>query len=133
MATNDAEYQRNHKRVRKVRGKVKDYNCKCGRQARDWAHKHNTNPADPNNYEPMCRFCHKEYDRPEWLQEERRQEQARIENTNAFKGWTPERREAQRQRMLEKWSSKEERDKQAERARRDKPWRGRRPQGGDAG
>jgi len=115
-----------------MRGKVAEYLCSCGEQARDWAHRHETDPAIPANYDPMCRSCHKAYDLLGWLKEERQLERDRIESGRSFKGWSPERREAQRQRMLEKWGSPEERAKQAERAKRDQPWRGRRPRGGDA-
>lgn len=135
MATNDAEYQRNHKRVRKVRGQARDQGCiRCDKDGRDWAHRHGTDPSQPDNYDPMCRLCHQDYDRPEWLKEERRLKREKTEAEPAFRGWTPERREAQRKRMLEKWADPAKRAAQAERAKADQPWKGRRPrtQGGDA-
>jgi len=46
-------------------------------------------------------------------------------HTGEKKGWTEERRELQRQRMILKWSDPEQRLAQAERAKRDKPWLGR--------
>lgn len=125
---NNAEYAANHNRVRKAKGKASDYPCvDCSKDARDWAHIHDKPKGDVNSYQPMCRLCHQAYDRAEWLIEERRRERARIENTAAFKGWTPERREAQRQRMLAKWNKPGERARQAKRCKRDKPWTGRRP------
>jgi hypothetical protein len=133
MKTNDAEYQANHKRVRMTRGQPWDFICVtrgCDKDGRDWAHIHDTDPTDPKNFRPMCRKCHKAYDRPEWLQEERRLKRKHIERTGAFAGWTPERRETQRQRMLSKWSDPKEREAQAERALRDQPWLDRRPSKG---
>jgi len=124
---NNAIYARDHKRVRETRGKAKDHECViCGVQACDWAYKHGTDKTDPDNYRPMCRLCHQDYDRPYWLKEERRKERERIERTAAYKGWTPERREAQRQKMLDKWSDPKECAKQSERCKRDKPWLARR-------
>jgi hypothetical protein len=134
IETNDADYQRLHKIVRRERGDAREYPCSnvCGRQAEDWSWIHGTDPANLKSYRPLCRYCHREYDRPQWLQQERLRERERIEATNAHKGWTPERREEQRQRMLQKWSQPGSREAQAERAKRDQPWLGRRPQvGGD--
>jgi len=129
---NSAEYQRYHRAVRHTYGQPWDYYCvrECGRLARDWAWIHGTNPANPDNYMTLCRWCHQEYDRAEWLIEERRRERARIENTNAFKGWTPERREEQRQRMLARWNEPGRREAQAIRCKQDEPWSGRRPKNG---
>lgn len=130
---NSAKYQADHKRVRLVRGDVRLRDCiadGCDDSARDWAWIHGKDPSDPENYRPMCRVHHQEYDRAEWLVEERKKERERIESGRSFKGWTPERREAQRQRMLDKWASPEERLKQSERAKADEPWKGRRPKKG---
>ena len=52
-----------HRRVRTQRGPAKNQTCECGTQARHWAHIHDTDPADPQNYLPMCQKCHWEYDR----------------------------------------------------------------------
>lgn len=51
-----------HRRVRSVRGRAGDQTCPCGNPAHDWAHIHETDPADPQNYRPMCRSCHFAYD-----------------------------------------------------------------------
>lgn len=52
-----------HRRVRKVRGRAGDQMCACGAQARHWAHIHDTDPADPQNYQAMCQSCHWAYDK----------------------------------------------------------------------
>jgi hypothetical protein len=127
------EYQQCHNRARREFGKASSYLCNgedCAKRAHDWAWVHDTDPWEPENYIPLCRACHQDYDRAEWLVEERKRERARIANTGAYKGWTPERREAQRQRMLGKWNQPGEREAQADRARRDRPWTGRRPKRG---
>lgn len=129
--TDSYEYIQNHKAVRSQRGKASLQICvSCGEPAKDWAWIHGMDPKNISSYDPMCRLCHQEYDRPEWLKEERRLERERIEKTSAYKGWSQERREAQRLRMLEQWSDPEERKKQAERAKRDQPWKGRRAKKG---
>jgi hypothetical protein len=52
-----------HRRVRTARGPAKFQTCVgCGEGARHWAHIHDTDPADPQNYRPMCPPCHFEYD-----------------------------------------------------------------------
>jgi hypothetical protein len=57
------EYIRNHRRVHKKYGSASDYQCLlCFDPARDWAHMHGTDPADPDNYEPMCKTDHNDYD-----------------------------------------------------------------------
>lgn len=130
--TDSHEYIVNHRRVRRVRGNAILQKCvECGGRAEQWAWIHGQDPEDPANYQPMCRKDHKAYDRPDWLVEERREERERIESGRSHKGWTPERREAQRKRMLAKWSDPEERAKQADRAARDMPWTGRRSGKGD--
>lgn len=69
-----------HIRVTRDRGRASDYNCRCGVPAEDWAYDH----ADPNelseydgrgagrtrvysadswHYLPMCRACHRAFDR----------------------------------------------------------------------
>ena len=60
----DLGYYGCHRRVRTERGRAADQACtECGRQARHWAHVHDTDPADPRNYRPMCQRCHWAYDR----------------------------------------------------------------------
>lgn len=64
MASSPRGYSANHHRVYRSRGKARNYPCLrgCGRQATQWAHLHNTDATDPNNYEPLCRSCHAKYD-----------------------------------------------------------------------
>lgn len=53
-----------HRRVRTARGRAGDQVCvTCGKQARHWAHIHDTDPADVQNYQPMCQKCHWAYDK----------------------------------------------------------------------
>lgn len=60
-------YDMMHARVRRARGPANQHPCvqQCGRKASDWAHTHDTDPADPQNYQPMCRACHVRYDQPD--------------------------------------------------------------------
>ena len=52
-----------HRRVRTARGRAADQACvQCAGPARHWAHIHDTDPADPQNYQPMCQKCHWAYD-----------------------------------------------------------------------
>ena len=73
------EYQRNHRRVRDIRGRAADQRCaSCPHQAADWSFQHKLDLADvtdPYCYKPLCRICHAAYD------------------------WSPNRREAQSERM----------------------------------
>jgi hypothetical protein len=56
-------YEGCHFRVRAARGRAADQFCvECGKQAQHWAHIHGTDPAEPQNYQPMCRRCHSAYD-----------------------------------------------------------------------
>jgi hypothetical protein len=57
------EYKDNHNRTSRIRGKASAHKCiKCGEQAKDWSHTHDTDPSDPMNYQPRCQKCHWEYD-----------------------------------------------------------------------
>jgi hypothetical protein len=69
LITDSPEYQRVHAEVRKVFGPAIDYDCiQCGDDAHVWAWQHGLNPVDWRSYEPMCRFCHRVYDRTdEWI------------------------------------------------------------------
>jgi hypothetical protein len=53
-----------HRRVRTARGRARDQDCAhCKNSpARHWAHIHNTDPADPQNYLALCQKCHWTYD-----------------------------------------------------------------------
>jgi hypothetical protein len=127
---NSAEYQAYHKAVRRKHGKPSEYPCsyyECPRYGRDWAWQHDTDPANPDNYNPMCRLHHQEYDRPYWLKKEQADRRAEGER----KGWTPERRAAQSARAKEQWGDGTlSRTEQSRRALRDRPWTGRRPRRG---
>jgi len=70
-----------HRRVRKLRGSASGHACTvCGGQAQDWAYDHCdpdeiVGPADassgagmpyspdPNRYQPMCKPCHRAFDK----------------------------------------------------------------------
>lgn len=130
--TNSALYQRYHKVVRLRYGPASDYYCvrECGRIARDWAWVHDTDPSDPENYMTLCRLCHQEYDRPEWLTEERKRERARIENTPQHKGWTPERRKALSDLNRERAKDPEYIKRRSEACSQGRPWESRRVKNG---
>lgn len=62
-----ASYKAFHLRVNSERGKAKEYGCSmCGRTdsdvCYDWANL-SGNYDDINDYAPMCRSCHRKYDR----------------------------------------------------------------------
>ena len=44
-------------------GKAREYFCKCGKQALDWANINNKYTRDRMNWEPMCRKCHQKLDK----------------------------------------------------------------------
>ena len=44
-------------------GKAKIYSCKCGNRALDWANLTNVYDRNRYNWEPMCRSCHKKFDK----------------------------------------------------------------------
>lgn len=68
-------YKQIHIRVTELRGPASDYDCLCGEPAAEWAYQFTGDPelrdeqgrnphsADPDDYEPMCRRCHLEFDR----------------------------------------------------------------------
>lgn len=48
-----------HKRVHRKYGSAKEYTCKCGLQAKDWAFVGNGKYTDNrDDYTPLCRKCH---------------------------------------------------------------------------
>lgn len=52
-----------HRRVRTARGPAKFQTCvSCGNPARHWAHIHDTDRTNPQNYQAMCQSCHIAYD-----------------------------------------------------------------------
>lgn len=66
----NAKYLARHVRVRTARGSASDYECECGKTAKEWAHLHDTNPFEPVNYKPLCVKCHRAYDAPSVLKGE---------------------------------------------------------------
>lgn len=68
-------YDKAHKNLKRQRGPARDYDCRCGQPAVEWAYQftagdqelrddegrfpHSLNPDD---YEPMCRPCHSTLD-----------------------------------------------------------------------
>lgn len=62
------KYATRHWRVADRRGPAKLLKCvDCAangidKQARDWSHRHGTDPEDVMNYDPRCRKCHIAYD-----------------------------------------------------------------------
>lgn len=57
------EYRQNHERVKALFGAAIMNKCvDCDKRALDWSYIHNTDPANPINYEPRCRSCHQKYD-----------------------------------------------------------------------
>lgn len=62
---NHPDYGPNHKRVRKLFGQAKEYQCwLCFDDAVGWAWlwRTHTDPADPRGYIPLCRMDHDDYD-----------------------------------------------------------------------
>ena len=70
-------YKTAHIRVKRQRGRAKDYPCfQCGNPAFDWAYRHNDPDEkygatqgyrapfsnNPDFYEAMCKTCHRNYD-----------------------------------------------------------------------
>lgn len=55
-------YKGIHNRLNLWRGKASAYTCQCGEQAKEWAHIHDTDYSDVDNYNPMCISCHRKYD-----------------------------------------------------------------------
>lgn len=70
-----AGYQAAHHRIWDERGKARLYSCAhCGERAAEWAFNHETRvrkvdecgrpySLDANDYMPLCRSCHRRYDR----------------------------------------------------------------------
>ncbi|MGW0135162.1 hypothetical protein [Streptomyces sp. NPDC003299] len=68
-------YENAHARVKRLHGPARYYPCDfCGLSAHDWAldwespeiirdQKWRAYSPDPNGYMPLCRKCHKEYDK----------------------------------------------------------------------
>lgn len=60
---NTPEYQRNHNRVRAARGAAWLHVCEhCGGRAVDWATIHGCGGQQPDDYMPLCKPCHIDYD-----------------------------------------------------------------------
>jgi len=60
----DASYVAKHLRIRTARGHARDYLCDgcCGGRAQEWARRHDRSGDHPEDYVPLCRSCHNEYD-----------------------------------------------------------------------
>lgn len=67
-------YSGAHANTRLVRGDACLNDCSCGAQAAEWAYRHGSPAelrdsrglafsADPSDYDPMCRRCHRLYDK----------------------------------------------------------------------
>jgi len=78
--SSEVGYKTAHGRVRRKRGSPSLYECvgiKCAKQAEDWAYIHGSSnekkdlyrgfilpySPDVNDYQPMCRLCHRAYDK----------------------------------------------------------------------
>lgn len=79
LRTDYPAYSTAHRRVRAARGKAFEFRCiDCGGVAEEWSYNHrDPNPlteiirgrevhysANVENYDPRCRSCHQEFDRP---------------------------------------------------------------------
>lgn len=61
-----ARYVRFHRAIARARGRADQFPCiDCGKQARDWSHRHDTDRVDVQNYDPRCRSCHIRQDNPQ--------------------------------------------------------------------
>jgi hypothetical protein len=70
-------YRSAHMRTQRMRGKADLYLCECGQRAKDWAYDYTdpdpltglngkyvmTYSPDVERYTPMCRACHKVFDK----------------------------------------------------------------------
>jgi transposase-like protein len=57
------QYSRNHRRVRKNKGKAKEQSCvDCNCPAFDWSQRKETDGSSDEHFEPRCRHCHLSYD-----------------------------------------------------------------------
>lgn len=52
-----------HKRINKIGGSAKNFKCKCGKQAVDWALVGKKYTDKLKDYEPKCRKCHVNFDK----------------------------------------------------------------------
>lgn len=105
-----AAYQTRHRRLKKARGRAKEYGCiSCPKQAFDWAQKHGTDGESPEDYDPMCRSCHLKRDAdcrkvraPQGPRTEEQKERIRQSALNRYK--RPEERAANQQRNKQRWA-----------------------------
>jgi len=79
--TDDPDYQRAHWLVWKDRGPACNYSCiRCGKKAEHWAYAHESETSfktkegwpfsfDPEDYDPLCRSCHRSLDMGTWSEE----------------------------------------------------------------
>jgi hypothetical protein len=109
MSTN-AEYWRNHRRVRRAFGSASEYLCYvCNGPAESWAFhwRDYPDPSNPESYFPMCNNDHREYDlTPELRSAKSKQMKKLWEN--------PEFRATKSDRMKQNWQNPKFRAAQAE-------------------
>lgn len=60
---NKVGYKSLHEWIGSNWGKAKNYFCLCGKQALDWANINNIYDRNRENWQTMCRSCHKKFDR----------------------------------------------------------------------
>lgn len=60
---NKVGYKSLHEWISTNWGKARNYLCKCGIQALDWANLNGIYNRNRINWEPMCRSCHKKFDK----------------------------------------------------------------------
>lgn len=68
----DITYRGMHSRIQQARGRANSCVNGCESTRYEWAHIHNTDPHDVENYQGMCPPCHNRYDHSEltWEQVE---------------------------------------------------------------
>ena len=59
----DVGYASLHEWISVNWGKAKQFDCECGKQAIDWANITNIYDRVRENWKPMCRSCHKKFDK----------------------------------------------------------------------
>jgi hypothetical protein len=71
---NQVKYIAAHQRVHRLKGRAANHTCHCGSQAQEWAYdggcpdeliddRGRKYSPNPDYYNPMCRSCHRAFDR----------------------------------------------------------------------